>query len=557
MRPILRLLVVTASLEAFGCAATEHPEEEPPGRPNFLVIMADDLGFSDLGVFGSEIRTPHLDALAGAGVLLTNFRVAPNCSPTRAMLLSGTDTHPAGLGTMAGDADENQQGQPGYEGYLSDRVVTVSSLLQASGYYTAMAGKWHLGVTPELSPESRGFDDAFAIVPGGASHFSDAAPVLGGSPPIYRENGVDVDLPEGFYSSTFYTDKIIDYISSSLEGDQPFFAYTVYTAPHWPLQAPDEDLSLYAGVYDEGYDALRERRTRNLIDRGVVPDVPVPDRVSWVPAWENLDADARRVEARRMEIYAAMVENMDRNIGRLLAFLEEAGVADNTFVVFLSDNGAEGNNIGTMYDNETWIPTRFDTSYENMGRMDSYVWTGPGWAQAQSAPFRLFKSFPSEGGVRAPAIFKDPSRVQRTGLVAPFSTVKDITPTILELAGVEHPKSFAGREVAPLQGTSMAAYLAGTAPSIHDDDEVMGWELFGRRAIYKGQWKLVWLWEPYGTGAWELFHLASDPSESNDLSGDEPEKLEELLAAWHDYAEDNGVLLPARDMGYGMVDGGR
>jgi len=540
-----------------GCAPEPSLAPVEPARPNFLIILADDLGYSDLSALGSEIRTPSIDSLAETGVLFTHFHVAPNCSPTRAMLLSGTDTHPAGLGTMAGDPDENQQGRPGYEGFLSDRVVTVSSLLREAGYYTAMAGKWHLGVTSELSPESRGFDEAFAIIPGGASHFSDAAPVLDGSAPIYRENGEDATLPADFFSSRFYTDKIIEYIGNALETEQPFFAYAAYTAPHWPLQVPDADRALYEGAYDDGYEALRERRIANLVERDVVPDVVNAERASWVPSWESLSEDERRIESRRMEIYAAMVENMDRNIGRLLDFLRQSGVYDDTFIVFLSDNGAEGNNIGTMYDNEEWIPTRFDNSYENMGRVDSYVWTGPGWAQAQSGPFRLFKSFTSEGGVRTPAIFSHPDLVTRTGRVDRFASVKDIAPTLLEMAGVDHPDSFAGRDVAPMQGTSMAAYLSGDAATLHDADTVMGWELFGRRAIEKNDWKLIWLWEPYGSERWELFNLAEDPSESRDLSQQEPEKLEEMMAAWDTYVSENGVIVPAREMGYGLVDGTR
>ncbi len=252
-----------------------------------------------------------------------------------------------------------------------------------------------------------------------------------------------------------------------------------------------------------------------------------------------------------------MVENLDRHIGRLLAALEEMGVLDDTLVVFLSDNGAEGNLIGTMYDNEEIVPQQFDLSYENMGRAFSYVWTGPGWAQAQSAPFRLFKSLPYQGGVRTPAIFAHPTLVAREGMTEVFASAMDFVPTVLELAGVEHPRRFDGREVMPLQGRSLLPYLAGEVADVHGQEPVMGWELFGRRAILKGTWKLAWAWEPYGSERWELFDLARDPSEQIDLSEREPEKLAEMLAAWDAYAARNRIVLPPSDMGYGTVGGGR
>ena len=254
---------IIALTSALSCAPEGAVVED---RPNFLVILADDLGYSDLSLLGSEIRTPNIDALAAEGVILTNYHVSPSCSPTRAMLLSGTDAHHAGLGTMAGDADENQDGHPGYEGYLSNRVVTVSNLLRDAGYHTYMAGKWHLGVTPELSPERRGFEKAFATIAGGSSHFGDASPLIEGYPAVYRENGADVSIPEDFYSSDYYTDKLIEYLEDGSEDGHPFFAYAAYTAPHWPLQAPDDYIDRYRGVYDDGYDALRAKRVQNLID---------------------------------------------------------------------------------------------------------------------------------------------------------------------------------------------------------------------------------------------------------------------------------------------------
>jgi arylsulfatase len=532
------------------------PAPEPPARPDVLLIVADDLGYSDLGVLGSEIRTPHLDALARDGLLLTSFLVSPTCSPTRAMLLTGVDTHIAGLGTMDGEAAPNQAGQPGYEGVLSDRVVSVATLLRQAGYHTYLSGKWHLGSDESRAPGAQGFERSFALLPGGASHFADAAPITErGRPDPYREDGRDVALPAGFYSTAHFTDKLIEYIRGGLGDGRPFFAYAAYTAPHWPLQLPDADLELYRGAYDDGYDALRERRFQATRRLGLVPETSlVPARTSFAPSWLALPPDDRRRQARVMELHAAMVENLDRHVGRLLQFLRDVGRYENTLVLFFSDNGAEGNPIDRLRTNAEWIPKRFDNSLANMGRVGSYVWLGPGWAQA-TTPFRLWKGFPTEGGIRVPAIVRFGSAGRR-GVSSAVTSVKDVAPTLLDLASVAHPAPrFEGRGIAPLEGRSLARFLRGEADSVHGDSFTMGFELFGRRALRRGDFKAVWLFEPYGPGRWELFDLARDPLESHDLARAQPDRLAELLSAWDDYAARSGVILPDRDAGYALEKG--
>jgi arylsulfatase len=524
-----------------------------PARPNILLIVADDLGYTDLGVLGSEIRTPQLDALARSGLLLTSFLVSPACSPTRAMLLTGVDTHPAGLGTMAGDADVNQKGRPGYEGYLSDRVVSVATLLRGAGYHTYMAGKWHLGMEEQQGPHRRGFERSFALLPGGASHFSDAAGILESRPQArYREDGREVGLPAEFYSTAHYTDKLIEYLRSALADRRPFFAYAAYTSPHWPLQVPDAELDRYRGAYDEGYDVLRARRFESARRHGIVPPgAAQPPRTRFARAWNELPPDEKLRQARAMEIYAAMVENLDHHVGRLLQFLRDSGRYDDTLILFVPDNGPEGNPIGRMETNADWIPKHFDNSLANLGRVNSYAWLGPGWAHA-ATPFQLWKAFPTEGGVRVPAIVRFGAGGRRD-ILDTVVTVKDVAPTLLELAGVRHPApTFEGRAVAPLEGRSMLAFVRGEAPAVHGDDFTMGWELFGRRALRRGHWKIVWLFEPYGPGRWELFDLAADPLESRDLSGTQPARLAELVRAWEEYAAKNDVILPTRDMGYAI-----
>ena len=529
-------------------------------RPNVLVIVADDLGFSDLGFMGSEIETPTLDALAGEGVVLTDFHVAPTCSPTRAMLLTGVDTHPAGLGTMAGDADEVQEGRPGYEGFMTERVVTIATLLRDAGYHTYMAGKWHLGTQEGFRPQERGFERSFGPIAGGASHFGDQLAMFfdgaATEKATYMENGVVVDeLPGDFFSSKNHTDKLIGNIQESLGDGRPFFAYAAYTAPHWPLQAPEDYIDRYAGMYDHGWDVQRARRVEALKQRGLVPaGYEVPALVPWEDSWDSLADEEKAVASRKMELFAAMVENLDYHIGRLLDFLKESGEYDNTLIYFFSDNGAEGNLVHKVPEDDGWVARRFDNTLGNMGRPNSYVYPGPGWAQASTAPMRFYKAFPSEGGIRVPAIVAG-AGVEVAGRNGAFVTVKDIAPTVLELAGIEPPGSeYRGRAIAPIEGESMVSLLEGATDRVHDASYTMGWELFGRRALRRGDWKIVWIWEPYGEGRWWLFDLASDPAETRDLADENPEKLAELVAAWDEYTRRNDVVLPASDTGYGRED---
>lgn len=512
-----------------GCASSPHTSDAQ--RPNILVIVADDLGYTDLGFLGSEIKTPNIDALARSGMLLTNFLVAPACSPTRAMLLTGRDAHDVGYGTMAGEHDDVQRGAPGYEGYLNDRFDTVATRLAGQGYLTCMAGKWHLGMRPVQGPSSRGFERSFALLPGGASHFGDAYRLAYHPDPApYREDGNPVSVPDDFYSSDFYTDKLITYAREAKSSGRPFFAYASYTAPHWPLHAPDAWIDRYVGVYDDGWDALRERRF-NAARRHGIARGPKPRRNWFVTPWEQMNPVERRREARNMEVYAAMVENLDHNIGRLLDALRASGQLENTLVLFFSDNGPEGNAINKFAKVQNWPEGRLDLGYERVGRRGSYAWLGPGWAAASVAPFRLFKAYPTQGGVRVPAVVSWPGRV-RPGRSDAMMTVKDVAPTLMEVATGDHsPRSL----LKPVQ----------------DDDHVMGWELFGRCAIQKGRWKIVRMAEPWGLGdRWQLFDLQTDPAEGRDLSSTAPEKLAELQREWDTYARDHHVVLPSRDMGY-------
>ncbi|MCW2239186.1 arylsulfatase [Azospirillum canadense] len=521
-------------------------------RPNILLILADDLGYSDIGAFGGEIQTPNLDALARSGLQLTNFHVSPACSPTRAMLMSGADNHVAGLGTMAELPTPEQKGKPGYEGTLSMNVVPFPELLRDAGYHTYMAGKWHLGLTEELSPAARGFEQSYAMVQGGAGFFDQT----GNAPPPdgkgtskarYRENGKDATLPKIDYTTNFYTDKIIEYIGRNRTDGKPFFAYAAYTAPHFPLQAPDALIEKYKNTYKVGYDVIRDERFKRMQAAGLIPaDMKPPAPSPTWPKWEQLTPQQKDAEARRMAVYAAMVDALDQNIGRLVSYLKETGAFENTIIVFLSDNGAEGNDILDLVPAK-WVNETFNNSVENTGRPGSYVGYGPGWGQVSATPFRLYKGFPTEGGVRSPTIISYPKLGRGGKPDDQLATVMDLAPTFLEAAGIKHPgDSYKGRAVHPMQGASLWPYLNGQSDRVHPSDYVLGLELFGRASLRKGDWKLVWVNKPWGAGEWHLYNLAEDPTEEKNLADARPEKTKELLASWQDFRTRNGVIFDER-----------
>ncbi len=546
----LPLLLATLWAPALALAApAAKPASAPAKRPNILLIVADDLGYTDIGSFGAEISTPNLDALARTGVRMTSFYAAPFCSPTRAMLMSGSDNHLVGFGDMAELITAEQKGKPGYEGYLNDRVVPMAQVLKDGGYRTLMAGKWHLGVPEQFSPATRGFEQSYAMVMGGASHWGDQSGIVAldpDKPPkaVYRENGKAIDIPrDGFYSSVAFTDKLLQYMKNGEDSGKPFFAYLAFTAPHWPLHAPDEDIAKYEGRYKEGYDRLRKERLERMKKLGLIPaDTPVYEGHPYWPRWDSLTPEQQASEARRMTVYAAMIDNMDRQIGRVLDYLKQKGELDNTFVFFMSDNGADGNSVYDVGRTREWIHKDMDNSTANIGKPGSFIEYGPGWAQVGSTPFKLYKSFMYEGGISVPAIAWGPGIGGGT-IKREFAHVMDVAPTIYQIAGVSHPGTeYQGREVLPLRGKSMLPYLQGKAPGVRGKNDVVGWELGGRKALRKGDWKIVYANTPWGEGTWELYNVAKDRTESRNLATTQPAKLKELLADWKQYVAETGTL---------------
>ena len=455
------LIALFAVLLLAACTSDRSVSQVPANhsQPNILLIVADDLGYTDIGAYGSEIHTPNIDTLAANGVSFSQFYASPMCSPSRAMLLTGVDHHRVGLGNLASRLADNQRGQPGYEGRLSKSAITLPERLRDIGYRNYFAGKWHLGEADGADPGSRAFDQYFALHDSGASHFANMMSLSGPEKVLYVENDEPVKtLPKNFYSTAFYTDKLIEYLEKDRSDERPFFAYLAYTAPHFPLQAPRDSIKKYEGRYDAGFDALHQQRLSRAQELDLVPrNISSFAGTGTEPGWSALSESEQKREARVMEIYAAMIDDVDANIGRLLSYLDNRDLAENTLIIFVSDNGAEGHRLeqglGPLYD---WSKVCCDNSYENMGAAGSYLMLGPGWTRAAMAPFRMFKGFTSEGGVRVPAIISFPEKFKHSRLFSGIATILDITPTILEIAGIEPA-------AAQLDGQSLLPMLRGDA----------------------------------------------------------------------------------------------
>jgi len=513
---------------------------EARARPNFLVIVADDLGFSDLGAFGGEIRTPHLDALAAEGVRFADFHVAPTCSPTRAMLLTGVDHHRAGLGSMAELLAPNQRGKPGHEGYLRRDVATLAERLREAGYATLYSGKWHLGLAPEQDPHARGFQRAFTLLQGAHNHFGHGLSEDPSKGATYREDGRTLgELPADFYSSDAFARKLVAQLAAA-PADRPFFAMLTFTAPHWPLQVPGDRIAVYRGRYDAGFEALRTARLQRQQVLGLAPAGIAPHPLEG-RLWSSLPPEEQARQARLMEVYAAMVESLDANVGRVIAELKRQGRYDDTVILFLSDNGAEGldfRNAGLA--GLRLLQANADNSLANLGAPTSYDAYGPGWAQAATAPAWRYKGYQTEGGTRSPGILKGGGLGTPGGVVRAVTHVTDVVPTFLALAGVAAGPTVGGRQVLAPEGRSWLPLLRGEATAVYGPDDILAGELFGSRKLRQGDWKLT----DIGDGRWRLFNLARDPGETRDLAAEEPARVATLARLWDAWAADAGVVLP-------------
>ncbi len=513
-----------------------------PQRPNILLIIADDMGYADLGVFGSDIRTPSIDRLAAEGIRFTHFHTAPQCAPTRAMLYSGNNNHVAGMGRQyIVPLLSFEMEIPGYEAHLSDRVAPVSRVLQDAGYHTYFAGKWHLGDAVEQRPHAKGFDQTFAVMHGTANHFNGIGYVEGGT--VYTRNGELAAWPDAAYSSELFTDELIGFIEAGREDSDPFFAVASYTAPHAPLQVPDDYLDRYAGQFDEGYDALRERRFRELQDAGIVsPDAELPPRNPEITPWDELNPTDKLLEARKMELYAALVENLDFHVGRLLQYLEEQALYEDTLIVFMSDNGAANEDFHAGGPRAPFVRANYDNDYENMGTESSWVSLGPAWAEANSAPFRGVKTYALQGGIVSPLIVAGAGVNRADAIDRSYVTVMDIAPTLIEAANGVYPES---GSIQPMLGESMLPLLAGASDRVHDEDYVTTFFHVGQAYLRQGRWKIVHSSSLFDESAFELYDVIADPGETRNLKEDMPDLYGRMIQLWQEERVKLGILLPS------------
>lgn len=534
------------------------------GRPNIIIIMADDMGYSDIGCYGGEINTPALNSLAKNGLRFTQFYNTSRCCPTRAALLTGLYPHQAGIGWMMSD-----NGHDGYRGDLNENCVTIAEVLKSSGYSTYMSGKWH--VTKHVSPEGpkhnwprqRGFDRFFGTIHGAGSFFDPNS--------LTRDN---TQIPPGddFYYTDAISDNAITYIEEHADNEQlneqPFFMYVAYTAPHWPMHALEEDVERYYGRYNTGWDALRAERYHRMISMGLIDENwEMSPRDEGIPAWP--DAEMKAWHRKRMEVYAAMVDRMDFGIGRIVKTLTEKGQLDNTLILFLADNGGCAEEYGSsgplVPDAETrsmrqpmdpdelqtamrpkWtrdgLPVR---SGEGVmpGPADTYVAYGKPWANASNTPFRTYKHWVHEGGISTPLIAHWPAQIDRLGQFErqPGHLI-DLMATCVDVAQADYPTESEGTPIYPLEGKSLVPAFAGETI----ERDALYWEHEGNRAIREGNWKLV---SKYSIGEWELYDIDKDRTELNDLADEHPEKVEELAAKWEAYAQRAFVypLVPYRN----------
>ncbi|MEH6585890.1 MAG: arylsulfatase [Halioglobus sp.] len=535
-----------------GLSPIWSPDAPPAAaiRPNIVFILADDLGYTDIAPYGSEVNTPTLSALAEQGVRFTNYHTAANCAPARAMLLTGVDNHLAGVPNIPEMLAPQQRTHAHYQGVLGDNVVTVATLLEDAGYHTYMAGKWHLGGTPDKRPSRRGFERTVALMDSGADNW-EQRPYI----PLYDTanwfaDGERITLPDDFYSSRFLIDKTIEFIDSNLEDGKPFFAYVPFQAVHIPVQAPQEYIDKYMGVYDSGWDSLRNQRLERAVELGIVPADTAMVDMATTDDWGALNAQRKRYEAKRMAVYAGMIEAMDFHIGRLVAYLKSQGQYENTIFIVTSDNGSEGSgpadpvafpfNLGPS-------GLGYDLDYDRLGLKGSYNSISPSFASAAASPLSFYKFYTGEGGMRVPLIIAGEPLPQTNELNRAFTWATDITPTILSMAGVAQPgERYAGRPVLPMIGHDLTPLLTGEAERVYSEDDAVGYELTGHAALFQGDYKLVVNQPPLGDGQWRLFNIVEDPGETVDLASTQPATFQRMLSRYQRYQRENGVLpLPA------------
>lgn len=516
---ILGLGVVASTMALGGCSG---PSKNQAAPPNIVVILADDMGYSDIGCYGGEIPTPNIDMLAENGIRFTQFYNGGRCCPTRAALLTGLYAHQAGVGAMVTPSD-----RPGYRGRLNESCATFAEVLRNAGYQTFMSGKWHVShynyhepestLHPESWPLQRGFDRFFGTLAGAGSFFTPVS--------LMEDNGF-IEPWDGFY----YTDAINDYAVKFVEeadNDKPFLMYVAHVAPHWPLHALPEDIEKFEGLYDTGWDLLRQERHDRMKELGLVSnDWPLSPRDPDVPAWE--DTPDKEWESHRMAVYAAQIYRMDVGIGRVIDALKKKGRFENTLILFLSDNGACAEIIQGTDTRHGYFEHGGTTADVMPGGPDTYASYGVGWANAGNTPYRRYKRWMHEGGIATPLVAHWPEVIQAGTIDHQVGHIIDLMPTFLEMAGGSYPDTLNGRTLTPLEGKSLMPVFRGESRAGH---EALYWEHLGYNAVREGDWKLV-----AAGGEWELYDLSSDRVEINNLADMFPERVKNMAAMWEQWA---------------------
>jgi arylsulfatase A-like enzyme len=523
-RTLLQTTAVAAAGAAIGVGNAQSASAASTGRPNVVLILADDMGFSDIGRYGSEIPTPNIDRIAGEGATFTQFYNNGRCCPTRASALTGLYPTQAGVGYMAED-----QGHPGYQGRLNDSCVTIAEVLKDAGYRTSMSGKWHVGTWQNgVIPATRGFDRSYGPVGGKSSYFR---------PQLYR-NADPIGRPTelDYYLTDALADDAVDAINEFAGGDEPFFSYVAFTSPHWPLHAPEADVELFRGHYLNGWDALRRARFDRQRQIGLLSSVSeLPPRDPDAKVWEEVTNPSW--QDRRMAVYAAQIHRMDVGVGRILDALETTGVRDNTLVLFLSDNGgcAEvlGKNAGAGTVSVDGSPVRSGNSPSVWpGPSNTYASYGLEWAHASNTPFTRYKHYTDEGGLSTPLVASWPARVAAGRVVDKPLHLIDLAPTILEATGAAYPAERGGRAISPLEGRSFLRIARGSDPGGWTHGRTFFWEHEGNRAVRKGTFKLVARYDE----PWRMYDLTRDRAETRNLADGRPGTVAELDAEWRAWA---------------------
>lgn len=527
MTKFFKLIPLFAVIIGFSSCKKESSEDK---RPNIIVILADDMGYSDLGCYGSDIRTPNLDQLAHNGVRFTSFYNSARCCPTRASLLTGVHPHQAGMGAMVRHTDRPVRNEGPYQGYLSKHTVTMAQVLKTAGYNCTMSGKWHVGETHPNWPMDRGFDDYYGLISGAANYFDITRPKKKGIERHFAKgNKKHIPNKEGFYMTDATTDHAVESIKKYARKDKPFFSYVAYTAPHWPLHALPEDIERYKNKFDIGWDSLRRKRFAKMKELGVIDkSIKLSPRDHKVPAWE--DMDKKELMSLKMAIYAAQIDRMDQGIGKIVAELKRQGKFENTLIMFLSDNGgcAETGIYGTDFWKNGATP----------GDVNSYQSYGRGWANASNTPYSYFKQWTHEGGISTPFIAHWPKGItHKNKIMNNRGYVTDIMATIADLGKAKYPKTFNNEEIVPLHGKTLTPLFTGNTREGHD---YLCWEHFGNMAIIKGEWKLV-AQRKEGKGEWKLYNLNNDRIEQNNIIENHPDIAKNLLVLYKKWAKEVGM----------------